>query len=337
MDKRFFWADLIRIIAIYFVVANHVILLPEKITAGNAVIFIFFLFIKTAIPVFILLSGSLLLEKKESLKSFLKKRIVKVVVPWIFWTILYTALAFFSLNELDKTIPHLKYLFELTLFTKFWFLPLIVGIYILIPIWRKFVQSSKDRDVYYLIVVWMIFFVLLPYLHTSVDFPLYPGGYLPHALGYSIYIFLGLMITKKKLPFQGVTSAICITIFGIVWTVLDIILIRHQTHSFEFLSPNIVLTSTGFFALLFHFGERYRAKKNLKKIITRISTASFGIYILHLPIIEILQPTLLGFEKKLFDFNQIIGTIIISLLYFFISFIAVTILQKVPIVKLSLP
>ncbi len=46
-------------------------------------------FTQVAVPIFVMISGSFLLGRDEDLKPFLKKRVVRILPPLIFWTIIY--------------------------------------------------------------------------------------------------------------------------------------------------------------------------------------------------------------------------------------------------------
>ena len=90
IHKRMLWADVVRIIAIYLVVQIH--------TSSDAFSSSFFshgpgiILSKlgvVSVPLFVMLSGALLLGKQESYKTFFSKRCIKVLIPWIIWTFVY--------------------------------------------------------------------------------------------------------------------------------------------------------------------------------------------------------------------------------------------------------
>src|SRR6185437_15153955 len=90
---RVLWIDIIRIIAIYFVVVIHNFASETPVPAWDNVIVR--TIISTSIPLFVIISGTLLLDKKESYTLFFRKRVNKVVIPWIFWTCIYMCWDFF--------------------------------------------------------------------------------------------------------------------------------------------------------------------------------------------------------------------------------------------------
>ena len=142
ISSRLLWADVVRILAIYLVVATH------SSGANN--------FTKIGVPLFVLLSGSLLLPKQETYKTFFKKRVLKVLVPWIIWTFLYMAFNFYFHDYRPASVSDWKYFFELTFLTQLWFLPLIFGLYLITPAIKIFNNSAKKIDRIYILIFWFL-------------------------------------------------------------------------------------------------------------------------------------------------------------------------------------
>ncbi len=92
--KIIYWADLIRVIAIFLVVVIHV---SGQVTnvwgkiptlewmIGN----IYGGIARVAVPLFFMISGYLLLPRSESLGSFYTKRMPRVVIPFVVWSVIY--------------------------------------------------------------------------------------------------------------------------------------------------------------------------------------------------------------------------------------------------------
>lgn len=137
--------DLLRTLAAYFAVACHVIgpMIQEAgmhtpvwklLSAGN-------LLLLTCNPIFLMISGALLVkDRQESLASFYKKRLGKIVVPLavcylfymaVFWTGNLTGFQWIKravqvmLTGSSEIAPH------------FWLIYIMIGIYICVPLLRK--------------------------------------------------------------------------------------------------------------------------------------------------------------------------------------------------------
>jgi surface polysaccharide O-acyltransferase-like enzyme len=85
-----YWADLIRVVAIYLVVTIHV---PGQLTnvwgqisKGQWLIAdIYGGIARISVPLFFMISGFLLLPHSESLRDFYSKRMTKILIPFVAW------------------------------------------------------------------------------------------------------------------------------------------------------------------------------------------------------------------------------------------------------------
>jgi surface polysaccharide O-acyltransferase-like enzyme len=97
-NDRLLWVDITRIIAIIAVVAIHVedayIFSWNKISMIDWWISnIYSGMIRFPVPLFIILSGYLLLDKQEDDRIFFSKRFSKVVIPLVAWSMIYWVFA----------------------------------------------------------------------------------------------------------------------------------------------------------------------------------------------------------------------------------------------------
>src|SRR5512142_395126 len=92
-----YWADLMRVLAIYLVVVIHTsgqltgawgkISLAQWLMAD-----IYGGIARVGVPLFFMLSGFLLLPRTESLRDFYRKRVLKIVIPFVVWSVIYISI-----------------------------------------------------------------------------------------------------------------------------------------------------------------------------------------------------------------------------------------------------
>ncbi len=157
------WADLIRVVATILVVTVHVSgqitniwgEIPESewfianIYGGMA---------RICVPLFFMISGYLLLPRSESLGTFYRKRMPKVVIPFLVWSLVY--LGWYCGNHPGTCTPPLiqKLLFIQGTYYHLWFMYSLIGIYLILPVLRLLVRPEVDRKIlWYLIGLWLIF------------------------------------------------------------------------------------------------------------------------------------------------------------------------------------
>lgn len=286
MKKRAVWADIIRILAIYLVLVVHSSLLPDRINASflDSRI-IFFSIAVTCVPLFVMLSGALLLGKKESYQTFFRKRLLRLMIPWIFWTTLYTGITIYS--EKITSLPQIIKEFS-TQMQSFWFLPMIFGLYLFTPAIRIFVQAAKKRDVWIVIFLWFLFISFLPYTKDTLAFPMHvDDGIVNQIINYSGYFLLGFVLLKIKSIKLWI--ALLSIILGILWTTVGVYALSLEKNGllvydfYNYISPGTVFISTGIFMMILSFEKGLELKTNVltKKFLTTLSTFALNIYFIH--------------------------------------------------------
>lgn len=337
MNNRYLWADVIRSLAIYLVVLNHNFHFQTTTTTYTFISVVFFTIIRTAIPLFVMLSGALLLGKKESLTSFFKKRIVRVGIPWIVWTLLFMLFNQYMHTQTINSFKEFKAVFIQTFFTQLWFLPMIAGIYLLTPLWRSVVQNTTRQTLLYIILVWFFFVSLIPFLVESITFPFNTFGFFPQAISYSMYFILGYYLTtmKRHIPLLYTSIIFCI---GVLWTYFYFQIGNTIDKTFHFLAPNIIFCSISLYLILIYiFRKKNVLAQPYIKVIQKMSVASLSIYIIHQPLMQLVAPFLRPLTLQLNHLNILLTIIIVGTGHFLITFALVYFLQKIPKTKLIFP
>ena len=114
-----------------------------------------------AVPVFFMITGATLIDYREryDTKTFFKKRLLKVIIPLIIWSIIYFIINFFkgkfSINDLS-----FKFVFEYFFLVKtnpiFGFFVVIIGIYLAIPVISLIPQETRRKAFLYIIIVFLV-------------------------------------------------------------------------------------------------------------------------------------------------------------------------------------
>ena len=142
--KRIFYYDVLRALAIIGIVFCHVSVsyVSRDINSPNLYISVFFdCFRDFSIPIFVMLSGALLIGKKDTLIKFFKKRLSRLFIPFLFWVLVY--IIFTSIRSHGFNLDSaLKIFFGTagTLGVHFWFVWMIIIAYVGIFIINKVMQ-----------------------------------------------------------------------------------------------------------------------------------------------------------------------------------------------------
>ncbi|GEM81585.1 acyltransferase [Vibrio superstes] len=287
MRQRVLFFDLARCVAAIAVIAIHV-LAPYRHQYGVISFDEWFTAIsinsisRWAVPVFILISGALMLSDRRpfDFQYYVKRRLGKVLVPFIIWSIFYAYLSGWSASGFDANnaqkvllegLDHATY-YHLGFF--YYFIPL----YFVIPFLQIFVRRYDDKALYALTGLWLFTTALFLFRIDGVwssQMWLY-SGLLP--LGYILYQKIPLTKTNVSLFVLLGVAAFAATIYQVVHLSMEA-----DKYAFgrwlSYKTLNTVLAASMVFMVCRYFGEGLSAGAN--KVVGFISTHSLGIYILH--------------------------------------------------------
>jgi surface polysaccharide O-acyltransferase-like enzyme len=340
LENKTFWYDNLRVIATIGVIFIHVSsdYVPNS---GNISAYNFWIgnlydsASRISVPIFVMLSGALLLPKEYEIGVFLKKRLVRLIIPFLFWSLIYIANSIYSSFQDENSMNFVDIL--KTVFVNlrdgssrhFWYIYMIIGLYLFIPVVGKWIRNSSEKEMRYFLIVWIVvLFFDQPYFskfRPDIDMTYFTGylGYL--VLGY--YLTVNSFGSKKQSDwFAGV-----ILIVGYSTTVLGTYFVQQQTNEYvstfyEPLSPNIMLFASGLFLLL---KNKELKNKLMIRIRDFISKYSYGIFLVHVLVLF-----------KLYDFgfawnfiNPILGIPVTVSVTFLISTGIVFVVNKLPFGK----
>lgn len=343
--------DLIRTVAILLVVMLHATneyyqafpQPPPEPTPYWWTATVFKFLTLTAVPLFIMLSGALLLQpskKDEPIKVFLKKRANRIGWAFAFWSVIYLAWGLF-ISGTPVTAENVAQGLVKGLFTgswyHFWFLYLIAGLYLITPLLRAIVAKSDQKLLKYLIILWFPGVAVVPLIQLTTGYSLNAGVFL---LGGTIgYFVLGLYLQKVR-----VRSSIMYGLFvlGLIWTVastwtMNFVFPQMEQNFFffDYISANIIIASVALFTLLSRFKADWPGSNHphLSKVVRAISKNTLPIYLFHVIILMSLQRGFFGFTLSFTMIHPIIGVPIITTATFIITFGLILIMKKVPVLR----
>lgn len=330
MLQKYVWADIIRILAIFLILVLHVTRIPNGLSRQPDAL-IFYAMVSICVPLLVMLSGSLILIKTETYKVFFQKRLLRVLLPWITWTIIFTIIVVIYNRNAISLVP---YVFHSIFIPLFWFMPMIFGLYCLSPALRIFVSNAKTKDIWFVFIIWFISISFLPYFRNTQAFPVSTdSGLVRLIVGYSGYFILGYLLLKIEHKLHLVILFL-IFILGLILSSLPRIGVSRLT-DLGFFSPGTVLLTSSVFSLIYLSEKKLQGvlSSNLKKVIAAVSSSTFGIFMIHYLFINRYPlPPLLG-RNEIIDIYPVLNPLLNGLIIFTISFFIIFTLQQLPVVK----
>ena len=343
MKERVLYADILRVAATFLVITIHIASrdfgLYEMDSYQWQVLNIFDSFARMSVPLFFMLSGVFFLDPKRefSIKKLYKKNLFRLVTAFIFWSALYAVI--FIWNEY-RTFNAEVWGVMVEAFKEghfhLWFLFRMIEIYVMIPFLRK-IAEDKKLILYLVAFCFYIGFILPSYnefpVSSTVTFA-ERGVNLDITFGYVGCFFIGYYLAHYDLKKWVKTGIYLLGAAGLISTIMitSVESLKQGEHydvPYEYLTPNVFFTSLA--AFLFA-KERLQSKNfsaKFKRILSELSTYSFGIYLVHVLIIFLIWKSGLN---TLF-ITPILSVPLLTLVVFFISYLCVKGMAQLPFVK----
>ncbi|MBP6828027.1 MAG: acyltransferase family protein [Saprospiraceae bacterium] len=303
-----FWADRLRNLATVMVVAIHV---SGSVAQGNTEYDTFFWWTgnlwdsmaRPSVPLFVMLSGFLLLGKDYELGYFLNRRFSRVVVPALFWMVIYSFYNFKSKGAPATIADAIRGIVEKPVHYHLWFIYLIIGLYMVYPILRPWIRTAKERDYLYffaccILGTW-VYKILWVFFGISI------GVYFELFTNNCGYFVLGYYLGNKPMrgedtipegriapwPFSAaqlslIALALIIAGTGITavgtWWASKAFGGTFHPYFYDYLTPNCAMAAAGWFLLAKWTFNR----APLLDIEKELAAASFGIYFIHVLVMD---------------------------------------------------
>ncbi len=285
------------------------------------------------VPLFIMVSGFLILRKDQPISS-VPRRIKRILIPFIFWLVIYVIAKFVMINHsfdlfqfgyfliqafLDPTIASIE----------FWFVYMILGLYVFSPIITTWLHNAEIYEIEYFLIVWALFsFVGF----SNVDFLLY--DYLKYFTGSIGYFILGyyLYIKQKSILKNrnfGLLLFVAGTLVSFLGTILSSMTIGGQSLLFFNLgdvTPNACLQAIGIFIMVSNTDwEKY--SKSINNAAVCFGIGSYGVYLANVLFINILDK-IISFDIMR---NAALTIILEWIIVFIVCNIFIRLMSKIPV------
>ncbi|MBP3207682.1 MAG: acyltransferase family protein, partial [Campylobacter sp.] len=348
--QRVFYPDFLRVIAIFAVILIHVAANKQWEVSANTYEWQIFNFYnglsRWCVPVFIMVSGMFLLDFKryresvsENFQRIFRKNIIRISLVIVFWSIFYIYFDMFLVNKFDTNpLKAMSFLFQQSKY-HLWFMFMIVGLYFLAPFLQVLVKNLTKKDFELLLILLAIFCCGYNFINVFLNFfinkTLYFRDNVPEFSGYLIYFLAGFYFANFEISNKTKKRFYFLTILFLVITIsLNSYFALHNSKDREFIytyrTLNVMFVSFGIFILFKNLLANANTKSKICKFITYLSSLSFGIYLIHVAVLD-------TFTKKIglttLTLNPIIMVPLLSLAVFAISALLAFILSKIPILR----
>ncbi|MEZ8143565.1 hypothetical protein A1OO_09175 [Enterovibrio norvegicus FF-33] len=331
------WLDNARILAILAVVMLHVaadFVFDAQLGSiswwiGN----VYDSAVRWCVPVFVMISGALLLDpsKTESLQDFYKKRVSRLLIPLVFWTLVYLGWQVVKgvvKNQPESVSSLLLSVLNGTPYYHMWFLYMIVGLYLFTPFFRMVVMQASENALWVLVVAGMSIAAINSGVEklNGQD----AGLFINWFLLYVPYFFLGYLLrqTERYPPFRMIVG-VFVTTF--VVTSLGFFLLASASsvkiglYFYDYLSLTVIPMSI---SVMFMFKRKNRPLWTTD-VTKALASLTLGVYLIHPMVLEILNFAGIG----AMSFTPLISIPVITFVVYLGSLVAAWCLSRIPLLK----
>ncbi|MFD2673589.1 acyltransferase [Marinicrinis sediminis] len=267
-----------------------------------------------AVPVFVLLSAMVLFYRYDQpfsltqIRSFYRKRLAYIVVPYVIWSVLYqlyyTCLLPFIKGEAWRWdfLNMLKLLLTGQAAPHLYFFFILFQFYLLFPVLMMLAQRWRQRP-----YLWILFgitvqcvFYAITYVYAQQVGPVpyratYMFGYMG-LIAIGGYIGMTYPVVRRRLQKYGLAVTLLTLVVGIAYST-----VFYWAYAGVYRAPTVLFdASFHLYALLaaltlLYAAERMAARPaehGRNKLLFQLGVHSFGIYLTHVAVLDLLRRAL---------------------------------------------
>lgn len=291
------YLECLRVISLFGVIYCHTDkrgLLLYEVTADPAAYYfskIMLLFSQICVPVFFMISGSLLLGRQEDLKKNFKHRVLK-------YTVILCVVVFFQYGynclgnpALCLWYPELKTQYPGNAFslwklfrgiysggalTQHWFLYAYLSFLLILPFFQKMVQGLSRNYLWYLLFLCLLCHAAFPFVERWQHFPESTMEF-PFMTHIIFYPLLGYFLDREEIFTKG-RVVVAVLSGAFFWTIFNVVLMENNKELF--LELNIFLFAAALFIAVKYLFGKITCPEGLQRFYVFCGKGVFGTYLL---------------------------------------------------------
>jgi len=377
-QKRVIWLDWLRLVACFLVMLTHStepfylggegsLILTHSDAVWVAVLDVFS---RAAVVLFVIASSYLQLPLHYSAGEFFRRRAVRILVPFLIWTIVYALVWGEPVQNFKDLVWNFNYAAG-----HLWFVYMLIGLYLVIPLLSPWAEKVGKKELQVYLCIWL-FTTLIPFFRdwlggaapviygpsgipNPAKYPLWGEAswnsyglfyYLSGMIGYlliGLYFrkFVGELSWKKTLAIAlpVFLGGFAIGVFGFLRRVgadadgvfpvegpVGLAAIWETPWLND--SIGVTMMAIGWILILRRFNGDGRF---YRKIVLPVSKASYGMYLSHLLVLSIVSAWLrealrLGSEGLLGIWTTPVQILATAVISYVVVALACVLIQKIP-------
>lgn len=282
MKERDYRFDIVRTIACLMVVMMHA---PNPKSGLSSMECVGIgLLTEPCIGLFFMVSGALLLPVRMTYFDFLKRRLGKVLMPTLFFTLFYIGVAM-CYGETDvRSLPTIvcSIPFSAQGHGVLWFMYTLIGMYLAAPILSPFLERATKRELQFVLLLWLVT-TLWPLLSLILQVNTSNTSMLHVFSGYTGYFVLGYYMRRYPLRLHAIVFPLLFFVPFAACLLAKLRGLELDFYSvFWYLSIFCAMMCVAWWQMVMQHANPVRLGERVKRRLVDFSNCSFGIYLIHI-------------------------------------------------------
>ena len=339
METKKIYLEYLRIVASFLVIVNHTNSLVFLSRAPSCTWFLsitWFFICKIAVPLFLMISGALLLQRQDTFRKTVS-RFFRVFV--VFFVCSAGCYIFFQWNSTEESSALLflaKFFSGSPVSNAYWYFYLYLGLLLTMPLLQRMAAALSQKGVLWLILLSVGIRGVLPLIEIFTKHPanfFWEGGLFSTYIG---LLFAGYYIDRyMKLEHRhfwiALTVFIVLVAFEVIYTYF---LYLEDAEEYLYLDNRTLLPITASSACAFlmvkHLLSWKQPSPAAEKKISQIGGLTFGIYLLSDPAIRATR----GFYSYLSGrVNAFAAVVVWEVILYLFCGLVIVVIRMIPGVK----
>ena len=337
--RKIVYLELLRIIACFCVIINHTnsgIFLSRTPDSKIWWVSLTYFFVsKTAVPIFLMISGVLLLGHVDTYRKW-SSRMLHIFLDILIFSFFYYVWSMYTADRSVNLIEYLKLIWQRNVTNAYWYLYLYLGILLMLPLFQRLSVNMGKREYELLILVCAVFMSTMPivihYMPGAAFSSYFCDPFFSEFVG---IFFLGYYI-HNYVPVKKEYALAAVLVFGM--DILLQVLLTYREYQVDpqqylFFDERTFITVVIAAATLFYLGRCMEAVLTSEwfwKVVGFFGGCSFGIYLLS----DFFLDSYYGIYGNLSErMNPMIAVFFYECLIFLTGAAVTAVLKKIPYIK----
>lgn len=289
-NKKIIWIQNLRALACILIVLLHIIdgwlksnqiqltMYSSRWWIDNVFMQIF---VRTAVPIFIMISGALLLNPNKDIKfekiiKYITRMLLIIVTFGLFYCLIEQFVYDRFNNPLKSVEISILHMFENKSWGVMWYIYMMIGLYVITPLIKAFINNTDNKSLVFTLIILFIVSFMIPTINYLFNVEL--TNFYLEGFAYIFYYMMGYFIAYRL---KELIKQKNIYIFGVISLVgfFSLLIFKNSYYTEFNTNINCFIAMWSMFIYYLFSNEIIKIKEN--KILNIIAKYSFGIFLIH--------------------------------------------------------